>query len=133
MVHMSSQVGAYSREISSRHIFQLGRQATKKRLVSAHTKGFLNDLMPKNVNVTRQHVFNMRVKVTQLLSAINNNPDYAAFKNYVNNGELMYGIDNELQVNDDMPNKMATQLWMDVLAEKNTHLAVAQFRHSRVT
>ena len=37
----------------------------------------------------------------------------------MNNEDIMHGIDNELQVNDDMATKMVTQLWMDVLAEKH--------------
>ena len=60
----------------------------------------------------------MRVKVTCLLPTIRDNPDYAAFKNDVNETYIMHGLDNELEVKDVLANKMATQLWMEALAEK---------------
>jgi hypothetical protein len=92
----------------------------QKKLTVSKIKGCLHDLMPKNTHVTRQQIFNMRVKVTKLLPTINDNPDYAAFKNYVNDVEIVHGLDDELKVNNDMANKMATQLWMEELAEKDT-------------
>ena len=76
--------------------------------------------MPRNTNVRRQHIFNLQVKITQLLPTINKNPDYAAFKNYVNDKSIVRGLDDEMQVNDDISNKMASQLWMEALSEKNT-------------
>jgi len=90
-----------------------------KRLTVAQIKGALRDLVPKNTNVTRQQVFNLRVRITRLLPTINENPDYAAFKNYVNDKSIVHGLDDEMQVNDDIANKMASQLWMEALAEKN--------------
>ena len=81
MVQVAHRSGAYTHNVSSRHIFSLCRQASMKRLTVAQIKGALRDLVPKNTNVTRQQVFNLRVRITRLLPTINENPDYAAFKN----------------------------------------------------
>jgi len=78
MVQVSSRAGAYSKEVSSRHLFSLCPQAAKNRLTVAQIKGAVYYLMPKNTNVTRQQVFNLRFKITRLLPTSNKKPDYAA-------------------------------------------------------
>ena len=63
---------------------------------------------------------NTRMKVTCLLPVIRDNTDQAAFNKYTNDTGIMHGIDDELEVNDDLANKMATQLWMKVLVTIDT-------------
>ena len=60
-----------------------------------------------------------------MLPTIIKNPDYAAFKNYVNDKSIVCGLDDKMQVNDDISNKMATQLWMEALSEKKIHQSIA--------
>jgi hypothetical protein len=62
----------------------------------------------------------MHVKVTRLVPTVRDNPDYTVFKNYVHDTDTVHGLDNELEVNDDLSNKMATQLSTEALAEKVT-------------
>ena len=59
----------------------------------------------------------MRVKVAHLLPTSRDNPDYAAFKTYIHNTSIVHGLDNELEVNDNLATEMATQLRMEALTE----------------
>ena len=116
LVEVSSRAGAYATAVSSKHVFALCRQAAKKRLTAAQIKGALHDLMPKNSKVTKQQVYHMRVKVMRLLPTLRANPDYENFRLYVNDNEIVHGIDDELDVDDDLAHKLCTDLWLEALA-----------------
>jgi hypothetical protein len=107
----------YAKTVSSKQMFSLCRQAAKKRLTVAQIKGALHDLMPSNTKVTRQHVYYLRVKVMKLLPIVQDNPEYENFKLYVNDEEIVHGIDDELEIDDDLAHKLCTDLWLEALAD----------------
>ena len=117
-VEVATRAGVYAKNVSSRIIFSLCRQASIKRLTVAQIKGALFDLMPINTTVTRQHVFNMRLKVMRLLPIIKQNSDYENFRLYVNDTDLVHGLDDEIEMDDDLAHKICTELWLEALAGK---------------
>jgi hypothetical protein len=120
LVQVSARSGIYARDVSTRHVFSLCRQATKKRLTNAQIKGALHDLFPKNTNITPQQVWHMRVKVEKLLPIIGDNLDYNAFKEYVNDESIVHGLDDEVEVDDDLAHQLASDLWIQALREDST-------------
>ena len=119
LVDVTKRSGEYARIISSRQVFALCRQAKTKRLTASQIRGALHDLMPKNTNVTKQQVFNLRVKVMKLLPIIEQNPEYESFSQYVNDNNILNGLDDEIDVNDDLAQKLATSLWLNSLSEND--------------
>ena len=110
LVQVSARSGIYAKDVSTRHVFSLCRQASKKSLTNAQIKGALYDLFPKNTNITRQQVWRMRVKVQKLLPIIGDNTDYNAFKEYVNDESIVHGLDDEVEVDDDLAHQLAIDL-----------------------
>ena len=51
-----------------------------------------------------------------LLPTLRANPDYEHFRLYVNDNEIVHGIDDELDVDDDLAHKLCTDLWLEALA-----------------
>ena len=119
LVDVTKRSGEYARIISSRQVFALCRQAKMRRLTASQIRGALHDLMPRNTNVTKQQVFNLRIKVMKLLPVIEENPEYATFSQYVNDKNILHGLDDEIDVNDDLAQKLATSLWLDALSEND--------------
>ena len=117
LVQVSSRAGVYAKTVSSKQMFSLCRQAAKKRLTVAQIKGALHDLMPSNTKVTRQHVYYLRVKVMKLLPIVQDNPEYENFKLYVNDNQIIHGIDDEVEIDDDLAHKLCTDLWLEALAD----------------
>ena len=76
--------------------------------------------MPINTTVTRQHVFNMRLKVMCLLPIIQQNPDSDNFRLYVNGSKIVHGLDDEIEMDDDLAHKICTELWLAALAGKSS-------------
>ena len=120
LVQVASRAGIYAKNVSSRIIFSLCCQASIKRLTVAQIKGALFDLLPKNTTVTRQHVFNMRLKVMRLLPIIKQNSDYENFRLYVNDTNLVHGLDDDIEMDDDVAHKICTELWLAALAGKSS-------------
>ena len=55
--------------------------------------------MPKNTKVTKQQVINLKEKVMKLLPAIEQNPEYGNFRQYINDNEVVHGLNDKLEVN----------------------------------
>ena len=95
----------------------LCRQVKKKRLTVSQIKGALYDLLLKNTKVTKQQTLNLRLKVMKLLPIIEQNPVYEKRRQYINDNGMVHGFDDELDVNDDLAQKLCTSLWLEPLSE----------------
>ena len=73
-----------------------------------------------NAKITRQQVFYMRVKVMRLLPIMKDNPDYDNFRLCVNDKDIVHGLDDELEIEDDLAHKMCTDLWIETLSGKTS-------------
>ena len=71
-----------------------------------------------NKDITTNDVFYIRDKVKKLMPTLRANPEYDAFKEAANDSELLAGIDNEMDIDDDMAHQLAKETWLDILQEK---------------
>ena len=85
------------------------------RLTSSTIKRVIRPVWPKKKDITPENVFYIKVKVMKMLPALRANPEYDSFKEVVNDSVLLDGIDDELDLDDDMAHELAKQMWLDVL------------------
>ena len=110
LVDVTKQSCEYTRIISPKHVFELYRKAKKKRLTVSQIKSALHDLVPKTTEVTTQQVFNLRVKVLKLLPIIEQNPEYENCRQYINDNQIVHGLDDALEINDDLAHNVCIDL-----------------------
>ena len=72
--------------------------------------------MPRTTEVSRCQVFYILTKVMQLVPVLQDNQGYDEVKHVVNDADIIHGIDDELEITDDLAHKLANELWLDVLA-----------------
>ena len=73
--------------------------------------------MPRNTEISHRQVFHICAKVMQLLPVLQENPGYEEFKAFINDAEVLHGIDDELEITDDLAHKLANELWLGVLVK----------------
>jgi hypothetical protein len=75
----------------------------------------MKPVWPRAKEFSKYDVFNVRVKVMRLLPVYRRlDGDYEQFKEVVNAGHLLEGIDNEIDIDDDEAYVLAQSLWLEV-------------------
>jgi len=91
--------------------------AENGQLDSAAIKQIISPIWPQKKGVTKFDVYYIKHKVISYLPTLRENPDYESFCEHVNDSELLDGIDNEIDMDDDEINKMAKECWLDSLQQ----------------
>ena len=58
-----------------------------------------------------------------LRPVLKENPDYAEFNKYINDVDVIHGIDDEIEIGDNMAHRLVNDLWLDVLADNSNDTA----------
>ena len=117
LVRVKERGGDYKRGVTSSKNFQLCNMAENGQLDSAAIKQIISPIWPQKKGVTKFDVYYIKKKVTSYLPTLRENPDYESFCEHVNDSELLDGIDNEIDMDDDEINKMAKECWLDSLQQ----------------
>jgi hypothetical protein len=118
MVAVSACSGLYQKAVPTKHMFTLCRQGMNKKLSSKTIKGILWDIMTANVIIAKHMIYHIQVRVMKLLPVIQDNPEYESFSLYVDDDKIFYGLDNEVQVDVNIANKMASELWVEAFSAR---------------
>ncbi len=85
------------------------------RLDSNLITNIMKPIWPRAKEFSKYDVFNVRVKVMRLLPVYRRvDGDYEQFKEVVNAGHLLDGIENEIDIDDDEAYELAQSLWLEV-------------------
>lgn len=117
LVAVNERTGVYQRGVTSSKMYQLCNMAENGKLDSAAIKQIIEPIMPNQKGVTKWDVYSIKKKVTSYLPTLRENPEYESFCEHVNDSELLDGIDNEIDMDDDEINKMAKDCWLDSLQQ----------------
>jgi hypothetical protein len=75
----------------------------------------MQQVWPRAKPLTKHDMFNVQVKIMQLLPVfMKSNGDYERFTEVVNASALLDGIENEVNLDDDEPYKVAQTLWLEL-------------------
>ena len=77
----------------------------------------IRPIWPVHKDFDGRDVFYIRAKIMKLMPVLRANPEYEQFKELVNDSMLLTGIDNKLDIDDDMAHQLAKQTWLDLLQE----------------
>ena len=91
--------------------------AENGELKASTIKMMLRPIWPVHKDITDRDEFNIRAKVMKLIPVLRANSEYEQFKEAANDSELLTGIDNELDIDDDMAHQLAKPTWLDLLQE----------------
>ncbi len=100
-------------------MYQLCRMAKGKRLSSNSIKSILGPIWPRKKDIRPQDVHYIRKKVNNLVPVLRLNPSYENFKVASNDSDFLGGIDDEIEIDDDTANKIARELWLEILTDSN--------------
>ena len=91
--------------------------AKTKRLTTSSIKIVIHPIWPRKKDKTFRNVLYIREKVRQMFPLLHENAEYTSFWEIVNDCILIYGIDNDIELYDDLANKFAKDLWLGVLRD----------------
>ena len=91
--------------------------AKTKRLTTSSIKIVIHPIWPRKKDTTFRNVLYIREKVRQMFPLLHENAEYTSFWEIVNDCILLYGIDNDIELYDDLANKFAKDLWLGVLRD----------------
>ena len=115
-----SRGGQYLKGVNETALFTLCNILKhNKRLKATTIKSVLKPIWPKNKNITKSDVFNMRVRVKRLLPVLERNPLFENFQDEVNATSMLRGIDNDNISNDEVYN-ITHDIWKEVM-NNNKH------------
>lgn len=108
-----SRAGAYVEKMPDAALFQLCNvYELCGKISSAMIKSVMTPVWPSSKIVSKQDVFNIRVKVHRLMPTFrSSNKDYDAFKQIVNSSNFLQGIENE-ELNDDEAYQLGHSAWL---------------------
>ena len=117
-----NQSGHYVRNIPTLIIFQFCASLEDGKHLKCETiRETICPHWPKNKEIGRSYVFNIRVSVLRLLPKYRqSNKDHHAFKEQVSNTDLLTGIDNATNINEDEAYELASSLWSEVYNNEGT-------------
>ena len=119
-VSVTQASGNYVRKLPTRAIFTLCNYADQGiKLTHQLIKAIISPLWPKHKPILGKDTFNIRIKVLRAKLHFNNtDKDYEAFKELVNDSDLLSGIDDQpaLEVEDDEAYELACVICEEFLA-----------------
>ena len=83
------------------------------KLKTITIKNILQPIWPKNKNISKHDIFNLRLRIKRLLPKIENCDAFDSFQKFINASQLMTGLDDE-QISDDEAYEMAMSVWKDL-------------------
>jgi hypothetical protein len=115
-VNTSQRARKYMNNMPQSAIFTLcNYMENLGRLDSNLITNVMKPVWPRAKEFSKHDVFNVRVKVMRLLPVYRRSDgDYEQFKEVVNAGNLLYGIENEIDIDDDEAYELAQLLWLEV-------------------
>ena len=130
-VASTSRAGGYIHKLPDKALYSLCNvlQITGK-LTAANIKIVAGSAWPKKKGVTKQDVFNLRVKVMRSMPVFRkSNEDYKAFQEIVNSSDFLHGIDND-SLNDDEAYELAQSAWLEIVDTMNHNKDEAVFAYT---
>ena len=100
-------------------MYCLCRIAEGKRLSANSIKSILKPICPRKKDIIPQDVFYLRKKEMNLLPVLRLNPSHVSFKQAANVSVFLGGIDDEFDIDNDTANKIARDLWLDILSDSS--------------
>ena len=100
-------------------MYCLCRMTKGKRLSVNSIKSILKPIWPRKKDIRPQDVFYIRKKEMNLLPVLRLNPSHISFKEAANVSVFLGGIDDEIDIDNDTVNKIARDLWLDILSDSS--------------
>ena len=88
-------------------MFTLCNMGDNGRLTAASIKRIIQPIWPKKKDISATDVFYIRLKVNTFLPNLREKPDYDDFKERFNDSVLLNGIDDEVDLDDDMAHELS--------------------------
>jgi len=110
-----------TKHIGSSAMFTLCNMAKQKKLINATIKGIIQPMLQSQKQLKPQRHFYLRTKIKKALPHYDAHPDYEAFLEVMEDKDMLEGLDNEFDINDDDATKLATDLWVEVLRETDDY------------
>ena len=129
-VSVTQASGNYVRKLWTRAVFTLCNYAAQGiKLTHQLIKAIISPLWPKHKPISGKDTFSVRIKVLRAKLHFNNtDKDYEAFKELVNDSDLLSGIDNQPALEDDEAYELACIICEEVLAtSENLEDAIFSF------
>ena len=95
-------------------LFTLCNMAEQRRLTNSTIKSVMSSIWPRKKAISRQDIFYIRTKVKEMTPILRANPEYESFKEHANDSALLDGLDDELDIGDDLASELARDLWLEV-------------------
>ena len=89
--------------------------AKTKRLANSIIKIVIRPIWPRKKDIKFRNVFYICEKVRQMLPLLDYNAGYNSFSEIFNNRILLDGIDDQIELDDDLANELAKDIWTVVL------------------
>ena len=74
--------------------------AKKRILINISIKSLICPIWPRNKDITFRNVLYIREKVRQMLPLLDDNADYTSFSENFNDNIFLYGIDDEIELDE---------------------------------
>ena len=115
-VMAGQRAGLYNRSIPLDLIFSMCNVIDRGDILSnTHIKNLLKARVLSQKQIDSQFIYNLRVKLVRLLPEYRDtNRDYAIFKERISAEEVMQGLDNQPDVNEDEAYLIAQQTWLEI-------------------
>ena len=128
-VNTSQQAQKYMNNMPKSAIFTLcNYMENLGRLDSNLITNVMKPVWPRAKEFSKYDVFNVRVKVMRLLPVYRRSDgDYEQFKEVVNAGNLLDGIENEIDIDDDEAYEFAQSLWLEVVSTMDSKEGLFSF------
>lgn len=123
-----SRAGDYIKGISALSFFQLcNTLQTTGKLKFSVIKDALQQQFPSNKNVTKNHVWNMRIKVKSMLPSMHTTQSFNDFQALCNTSNVKPGLDNTPLSDDDVA-VIAKEVWEEIMCNDPNEDAIVTFK-----
>jgi len=113
-IMVRSRSGLYIKNVSETAFFTLCNMLKHNGKLKTHTiKNILQPIWPKNKNISKHDIFNVRLRIRRLLPKIEKCDTFESFQKSINTSLLLAGLDDE-NMSDDEAYEMATSVWKDL-------------------
>ena len=118
---VNERSGPYLKDMCSSKKFTLCIMEITKRSTNISIKSVICTIWPRKKYIRFRNVLYIWEKVRHILPLLGDNSDYTSFSEYFNNCILLDGRDDEIELDYDLANELAKDLWLDLLRDNTDY------------
>ena len=103
----------------------------KGKLKTITIQNILQPIWPKNKNISKHDIVNVRLRIKRLLPKIEKCDTFESFQKSINTSWLLVGLDDENMTDNEAYEMATTSVWKDLINNGGDDIKYRHFTHNK--